>query len=212
MISCALLLAAAAATPDWNAIDAAADTYWHQPTVENACRLWSLLPDFRLREDQLPPYDAALNTYAVWADPWSHPGAVFPKLYALLWCIEPEFLRGRSAEVRLAFRLLHNAGAAFGEDLSALLGSLATTRPNVFLRELAELHDEFPDRDLVELAGDISCDLNERQALAELRARQRALRKLTEPQYRALRDACLKEVERSIKWYELGDKRYEVEP
>jgi hypothetical protein len=206
MISCALLIAAAAATPDWNAIDAAADTYWHQPTVENASRLWSLLPNSSLREDQLPPYSD------VWDDPWPHPGAVFPKLYALLWCIEPEFLRGRSAEVRLAFRLLHNASAAFGEDLSALLGSLATTRPDVFLRELAELHDEFPDHDLVRLAGDISCDLNERQALAELRARQRALRKVTVPEYRALRDACLTEVERSIKWYELGDKRYEVEP
>jgi hypothetical protein len=213
LITAVLLLAGAAATPDWKAIEAAADSYWHQPTAENAARLWSLLPNFRPTDDQYPPYyDAAHDPFDTWEDPWSHPGAVGAKLEALVWCIEPEFLRGRSAEVRLAFRLLHFAGAAFAEDLSALLGCLATTRPDVFLSELAELQDEFPEPRLVELAGDISCDLSERQALAELRARQRALRKVTVPQYRALRDACLEDVERSIKWYQLGDKRYDVEP
>lgn len=192
MIASALLALAAAVTPDWKAIEAAAERYWAQPTAENASHLWALLPNYRASGPDLP-----IPSEDEWYQPWSHSPNVFPKLYALLECIEPEYLKGRSAEIRLAFRLLHNTEASFSEDLRALLGGLARTRPELFLKEIAALQSEFPDQDLTELAGWVSPDLGGLQT-QELRGRRRALQSVSVPQYLTLRDRCLKQVDLAI--------------
>lgn len=196
MIACVLLTAIVAAAPDWKAIELAGSNYWQKPTAENAFRLWALLPNYDSQAGQF--LDTPQIGIEPSTDPFRRPGPLFEKLYALLRCIEPGLLVGRSAEVRLAFRLLHIADAAFAEDLSALVGRLATTRPDIFLRELALMRHEFPEERLVDLSRWVDSDLSDRQAIGELRARQKALQKVTAPQYQHLRDACLNQIKRAL--------------
>jgi hypothetical protein len=97
----------------------AARTYERVPSCQHADALIALIPNRELAIPERPSQE------------------VVGLLYGQLTLIQAQLFLGDACAARLAFRLSRVADAAFGEDLSATLGSLATTRPELFLRELA---------------------------------------------------------------------------
>ena len=105
--------------PAWSQVAQATRTYEREPSCQHADALIALIPN---RELAIP----------------ERPGPeVVGLLYGQLTLIQAQLLLGDACAARLGFRLSRVADAAFGEDLAAALGSLATTRPELFLRELA---------------------------------------------------------------------------
>ena len=104
--------------PEWSKVAAAARSYQREASDENAARLYRLVPTRELSISERPD-DSTRRL-----------------LYSLVPDLERRMFYGDLWSTRLAFRLLNAADAAFSEDLGAALGSLATNRPELFLREL----------------------------------------------------------------------------
>ena len=104
--------------PDWPAVTAAARSYKQEPSDQNASRLYELIPTRQLAIPERPDASTA------------------EMLYSLVPTLERFMFYGDPWATRLAFRLRAVSDAAFGEDLASGLGSLATNRPELFLREL----------------------------------------------------------------------------
>jgi len=104
--------------PDWSAVLAATRTYREEMSDENAERLYRLIPTRQLPESQRPNEATA------------------EALDRLVPDLERQMYYGQTWATRLAFRLRHVSDAAFSEDLDSSLSTLATNRPELFVREL----------------------------------------------------------------------------
>ena len=105
---------------------------------------------------------------------------------------------GDTAAVRLAFRLVPQADGVYGETLGTMLGRLVRTRPALFLRELARAErrtgDRAPHREVgCGLAQVTGPEYVDREEAGRYEARQRiaALRTVSTPSLRKVRDECL---------------------
>jgi len=153
--------------PDWPQVQKLAREYSRVPSCDNAIALISALPD------QPPPIrhrpDAETQTV----------------LYEQVSLLEARMFHGDSCAVRLAFKLLNVSDAAFSEDLTAALGALVSTRPELFMRELPEA------RQGCELAGRFSVDYTVEEIDHETRLRIGRLREVSAPGLLEIRNRCI---------------------
>ncbi len=157
--------------PDWPAVQRAFAAYMKVPDCRNADTLVSLIPDRELEVAERPD------------------GKTTDLLYSNLAILQVGMLFGDPCATRLAFRLLRVADAAFAEDLEASLGALATSRPRLFLAELAQARVN-----CVVVAAFYS-DYSDEEHNGELRLRVQRLREPVPRSLDAARACCLRALE-----------------
>ena len=131
------------------------------------------IPDRRLQETELPdPHTRGL-------------------LYSQLTLLESRMFHGDPCAVQLAFRLRRLSDAAFGEDLSAAIGALATTRPRLFLTQLSRSGMS------CEPVLSFDSDYTSEELQNECALRTQRLRQVDIPTLLDVRDRCLALLEAS---------------
>jgi len=157
-------------SPDWSEVSVAAEQYRAHPGTATARRLLAAIPD----------------------RPLSAPPEVFELLWSLVDTIQHGGQTGQQAAVELGFRLLRVSDAAFGEDLSVSLGSVATSQPKLFLTVLSSvLRKNAWASDPTEVVTSFDPDLDSVTRHAEHVRRVAALQSVRTRSLRSLRDTCL---------------------
>ena len=109
-----------------------------------------------------------------------------------LGILESQIVASDAEAVRLGFRLLGKADGHVGELLSEMLGRLIRINPRLFLKELKAHRSSVPGLgSLVAALGYAFVDRFDAQAY-EREARAAALKSVTDPHLRAVRDECLR--------------------
>lgn len=108
--------------------------------------------------------------------------------------LEKQILRSEREAVSLGFRALAHADGHIGEMLSEVLGLLIKVNPSLFLQELKNHRSSV--RRLDSLVGDLGDDFVDEEAATrrEFAARIKALKSVTDPKHRTVRNECVAEL------------------
>jgi hypothetical protein len=187
LIAIGLSSVCSAESPDWAKVTGAWDTYCRDPTEQTAATLLALLP-----ERELPIAER----------PDSH---TVNELYYGLTCLSKRMQVGNESAIRIGFRLLYVADAAFAEDLSAALGELSRTHPSLFLRllraaRLAAPSEDSQYHDPIWVVDSFDSDLTLEQAQQDREERIDALSEVRDPETSQVRDEAVKLL-RSVRFF-----------
>jgi hypothetical protein len=164
----------------WVDFENAWGNYLSKPTHDNAEKVYNLLPDKVMGGD----YPDGGQT-----------GRIFFKIDQLDKLVQQE---NRDA-LRLAFKLFTIADGEYAEGLQIEIGKLININPKLFLQELKSHRRLIISLDgLVGNLGQDYVDEFERQT-KEKEKRIKSLNKVSDKDLNAIRDECLKELDRQIK-------------
>ena len=127
-----------------------------------------------------------------------------------LGILENQVAAGDVQALRLAFRLLSDADGAMAEALSQIIGRSIRPFPAQFLRELTNF-GEISKRFLPNIAGGLGYAYVDRSTSRnyELERRAAAVRRVASPELLAVREECLKVLQRAIREEKAANPTFE---